>query len=238
MYQQVDLIAFGAHPDDVEIACGGLLLKSIALGYRVGIVDLTRGEMASHGTIEIRRQESEKAAEILGVNWRANLELPDRGIIVNEDSLAKVVQILRKAKPRLILAPYWEDRHPDHIACSQLLTEAHFDSRLYKLLPELTPHQPRLIYYFLNHYQIKPSFIVDISPYFEQKIEAIFAHHSQFGSAPKLSSLNSGSFMGAVRGWNQALGALIGTNYGEGYYTKEALNIPDPVELLGRKQPF
>lgn len=231
--EPVDLIAFGAHPDDVEIGCGGLLMRSIATGYRVGIVDLTRGEMASTGTVAIRREESQKAAEVLGVNWRINLELPDRGITINDESLSKVVRILREARPRLIVGPYWEDRHPDHVACSQLVTEAHFNARLYKYLPELPPHQPRLIYYFLNHYQVEASFIVDISDYFEEKVKAIFCHYSQFGPAPEPTSLNTGAFMGAIRGWNQAWGALIGCTYGEGFYSKEALAIPDPVALLG-----
>src|SRR5690606_29313260 len=231
--EQVDVVAFGAHPDDVEIGCGGLLLKSVAAGYKVGIVDLTQGEMASTGTVEIRREESLKAAAILGVSFRVNLQLPDRGIRINEESLAKVVRVIREARPRLILAPYWEDRHSDHVACSQLVTEAHFSSRLYKFLPELKPHQPALIYYFLNHYQVQASFIVDISPYFEKKVEAIFAHYSQFGPAPRETSLNTGGFLHRLRSWNGAFGALIGCDYGEGYYAKEALAIPDPVALFG-----
>lgn len=230
--ERVDLIAFGAHPDDVEIGCGGLLIKSVANGYKVGIVDLTEGEMASTGTVEQRREESKKAGEIIGVSFRINLKLPDRGVRINDDSLAKVVRIIRQARPKLILAPYWEDRHPDHVACSQLITEAHFNTRLYKYLPELPPHQPRLIYYFLNHYQVQASFIVDISRYFERKVEAIFAHHSQFGPSPTKTSLNTGHFLNVLRGWNQAFGSLIGCTYGEGFYSKEVLPIPDPVGLL------
>lgn len=229
---RVDVIAFGAHPDDVEIGCGGLLAKEAALGHRVGIVDLTRGEMGTNGTVEERKAEGEAAAKILGAVWRKNLEIPDRHIERSEGNLAKVVEVLRLYRPTIILIPYWNDRHPDHVAASNLVTEAHFTSGLIKFLPELKPYRPKeMLYYFLN-YEQEPSFVVNVTDYYDQKRQAIAAHDSQFGRRnPMLPTVVNTRFPYRLESRDRHLGARINAQYGEGFVVRNLLAIHDPVEF-------
>jgi len=173
--ENVDIIAFGAHPDDVEIGAGGLLAKEAALGYRVGIADLTRGEMGTRGTPDVRLEEARKAAEILGAIWRINLEMPDGNITADHENVMKVARVIRTYRPKVIIAPYWDDRHPDHVNTSRLVTEAHFKAGLRKLEPELEAFRPNIVlYYFLNRME-GFSFIVDISEHYPRKQEAVNA---------------------------------------------------------------
>lgn len=229
---RVDVIAFGAHPDDVEIGCGGLLAKEAALGHRVCIVDLTRGEMGTNGTVEERKAEGEAAAKILGAVWRKNLEIPDRHIERSEENLAKVVEVLRLYRPTIILIPYWNDRHPDHVAASNLVTEAHFTSGLIKFLPELKPYRPKeMLYYFLN-YEQEPSFVVNVTDYYDQKRQAIAAHDSQFGRRnPMLPTVVNTRFPYRLESRDRHLGARINAQYGEGFVVRNLLAIHDPVEF-------
>ncbi|WP_227767134.1 bacillithiol biosynthesis deacetylase BshB1 [Zhaonella formicivorans] len=233
MIEQVDLIAFGAHPDDVEIGCGGLIASTLKRKMRVGIVDLTRGEMASTGTVEERAEEAARAAEILGVTWRVNLGIPDRNVQINEVNLQEVVKVIRQGRPKVIVAPFWQDRHPDHVNCSRLVAEAFFSAGLWKFYPELKPYRPkRLFYYYLNHYHAKPSFVVDISPYFELKLRAIQAHHSQFDeNRLRTTGLNTGSFLEVLEARNRYFGSLIGVKYGEAFFSKEMLAVSNPLDL-------
>lgn len=228
--EKVDIIAFGAHPDDVEIGTGGLLAKEAAAGYSIGIVDLTQGEMSTNGTVEERAAESEKAGKILGIKWRKNLQLPDRNIEINQETLSKVVTVLRQSKPELILIPHWEDRHPDHVACSNLITEAHFNAGLRKFLPELEAYRPaKVFYYFINSTAI-PSFVVDVSEYYEQKKQSIFAHESQFLRKNKMHKtvLNDG-LPYHIESRDRYFGAQIRVEYAEGFITKGLVNIKDPM---------
>ncbi|RMG40041.1 MAG: bacillithiol biosynthesis deacetylase BshB1, partial [Methanobacteriota archaeon] len=177
----LDILAFGAHPDDVELGCGGTLLKLAKLGYRTGIVDLTRGEMGTRGTPEEREKEAQSAAQLLKADLRVNLRIPDANIENSKENQLKVIECIREYTPRMILLPYPEDRHPDHIHASHLVKEAAFYSGLKKLQgSSLPPHRPsRLIYYMMTN-EFTPSFIVDISEEFEGKIAALKAHTSQF----------------------------------------------------------
>jgi len=237
MTQQIDIIAFGAHPDDVEIGCGGLLAKEARLGYKTAIIDLTRGEMSTNGTVEERQAESAKAMRILGASWRENLEIPDGGIEVNDDYVARVVKVLRTYRPKLILAPYWEDRHPDHAAASRLIQEAHFAAGLRKLMPELPPFRPVEVLYYFLHQDVEPDFVVDVTEVYEQKKAAIMAHESQFGRQNKmLPTILNGGFPYLLESRNRYYGGKIKTLFAEGFVVKNWLEIRDPLDFWVAKE--
>ncbi len=232
---KVDIIAFGAHPDDVEIGAGGLLAKEAALGYRIGIVDLTRGEMGTRGTPEVRMEEALQAAEILGAEWRINLDMPDGNITVNHENIMKVARVVRKYRPSVILAPYWDDRHPDHVNTSRLVTEAHFKAGLKKLEPELTAFRPNIVlYYFLNRME-GFSFVVDVSKYYARKQEAVNAHYSQFGDAglKPLAVLGVKAPLQFIESRDRFQGAQIGAAYGEAFLVRSPVPVEDPLKVWG-----
>ncbi len=231
--EKVDIIAFGAHPDDVEIGAGGFLAKEAALGYKVGIVDLTRGEMGSRGTPDERAGEAGRAAVILGAVWRLNLELPDGNVTVNQESITKVVKVIRTYRPSIILAPYWEDRHPDHVKTGQLVIEAHFKAGLKKFEPEWEAFRPSIVlHYFLNKIG-GYSFIVDVSGYYPKKQEAISAYHSQFGPAglKQLAVLGVKAPLQVIESRDRFQGAQIGTAYGEAFWVRTPVPVDDPMKI-------
>lgn len=231
--EKVNLIAFGAHPDDVEIGAGGLLAKEAALGYRVGIVDLTQGEMGTRGTPDVRSKEAQEAAKILGAVWRMNLELPDSGLSIDQESVMKLVKVIRTYRPDIILCPYWDDRHPDHVRTSQLVTEAHFKAGLKKLEPKLPAFRPStILYYFLNRME-NQSFIVDVSEHYPRKQEAIRAHFSQFGDAglKPLAVLGLKAPLQFIDSRDRFQGAQIGTAYGEAFLVRTPIPIEDPLKI-------
>lgn len=231
--EKVNLIAFGAHPDDVEIGAGGLLAKEAALGYRVGIVDLTQGEMGTRGTPDVRSKEAQEAAKILGAVWRMNLELPDSGLSIDQESVMKLVKVIRTYRPDIILCPYWDDRHPDHVRTSQLVTEAHFKAGLKKLEPDLEAFRPStILYYFLNRME-NQSFIVDVSEQYPIKQEAIRAHFSQFGDAglKPLAVLGLKAPLQFIDSRDRFQGAQIGTAYGEAFLVRTPIPIEDPLKI-------
>lgn len=231
--QQVDIIAFGAHPDDVEIGAGGLVAKEVELGYRVGLVDLTRGEMGSRGTPEERAEEAADAARILGLSWRQNLGLPDGEFEVTKENILLVVRLLRTYRPRIIIVPYWEDRHPDHVRASQLVQEAHFKSGLKKVLPELPAYRPQMmLFYFLNK-MVPESFIVDVSAVYEKKWNSLLAHKTQFVR----TKLKDPALLGAkeplkfIESRDSYYGSQIGVRYGEPFVIKTPVPLADPLEI-------
>lgn len=231
--EKVDIIAFGPHPDDVELGCGGLLAKEVSLGYKVGIVDMTQGEMGTNGSIEERRLEAQKAGKILGATWRTNLAIPDRNIAINDENLAKVVTVIRQARPTYILFPYGEDRHPDHVNTHNLLKEAYFSAGLRKYLPDLEAYRPQgVLYYFLNKFS-EPTFIVDTSDFFEIKQASFLAHQSQFGRPnPAFKALfGNRKILESVESRDKFIGGQIGARYGEGFISQSQLKITDPMKL-------
>lgn len=238
MLSPVDIMAFGAHPDDVECGAGGLILKEIQMGYRVGLVDLTRGELATNGTPEERAREADQAAAVMGLSWRENLGLPDGCIDVNEKSLALVIRLLRKVRPKLVLAPFYEDRHPDHEHASQLVTQACFFAGLRKMHPDLAPHRPSaVIYYFLSK-AAEPTFLVDVTSVYQQKKQAVLSHQSQFGSVHVHTTyLNSGpgKFTDLVESRDRYFGSLAGVMFAEGFAVAAPLLVSDPMELWSRR---
>lgn len=234
---QLDVLAIAAHPDDVELSVGGTLLKLADAGYKTGILDLTRGEAGTRGTPEIRADEALAAAEILGVSIRENLDLGDSHIWVNEDSRVQVVRALRRFRPRIVFTQFWDDAHPDHAHTSQLVREAAHISGLAKYDGDfgLERWRPNAVAYFLFPRIIAPSFLVDISAQSERKWKAIQAHASQFhnpNSNEPNSRVSTPQFLREMEARDRYFGALIGTEYAEAFYVREALHVTDPVVLL------
>lgn len=174
------ILAFGAHPDDVEIGMAGTIAKHVEAGYRVGICDLTKAEMSSNGTVELRQQEAAQASAVLGLYTRSCLGLPDRQLAVCEAHIMPIVREIRKHKPQLVFIPYWIDRHPDHVKASELLEAALFNAKLRKYMPEIEAWDvPQVIYYYINDVD-KPTIMVDVSDYWSIKEQALLAYRSQF----------------------------------------------------------
>jgi len=179
-HTKIDVVAFGAHPDDVELGCGGTLFKLKKMGYRTAIIDLTEGEMGSRGSVEQRYKEATEAAQILQVDLRKNLQIPDGHIEVSVQNREKIMREVRHLKPDLVFAPYPDDRHPDHVYAGNLVTEGCFYAGLQKMLPDLEPHRPYRIIYYMAKYEFTPSFVIDITEEFEAKFKALQAYQSQF----------------------------------------------------------
>ncbi|MCL5981118.1 MAG: bacillithiol biosynthesis deacetylase BshB1 [Firmicutes bacterium] len=236
---QMDVLAFGSHPDDVEIGIGGTLIKHASLGLRCGIVDLTRGEMGSNGTPEIRRQEALHAAEIMGMAVRDNLGLPDARLRVDEESLRAVIEVIRKYRPRVILGPYWKDKHPDHLRASQLVREAAHLSGLRRYPADGEPYRPPLVcQYFLAIFE-EPTFVVDVSDFYERKLAALCAHQSQFGlprDADWKTLVNDPRFIRMIQARDQYVGSMVQAWYGEGLYLEQKLVVEDLTSLRGLSQ--
>jgi bacillithiol biosynthesis deacetylase BshB1 len=226
---QVDLLAFGPHPDDVEIGLGGTLAKHAAKGHTVGLCDLTRGEMSSNGTPEDRLKEAEEARKVLGATWRQNLGFPDRGIGSKPDHVRDVVTLIRRCQPRAVALPYWEDRHPDHVAAASMLTEAVFNAKLRHYETDAAPWQPEWIcFYFIND-GAQPSFVVDVTDFYEIKRRALACYGSQFTRATESTQtrLNSPSFNRLIESRDAQFGAQAGVSFAEGIIVRE------PVVRMG-----
>lgn len=236
---KLDALAFGAHADDVEIACSGTIIKLGASGYGTGIVTLTRGEMATRGSAEIRALEFERAAEIMGLAAHRMLDIPDGRIEVTWENKIKVIKEIRTYKPRIVFAPYWISRHPDHEKASLLVREAAFLSGLKKLETEQEPHRPYKIIFYQTRFEFKPSFIVDISDFHAKKIESILAYKSQFFQQDKSESgeketlLSRPDFPDRITTRDRQYGTYIGVKYGEPFLVRESLKINDPVDFFG-----
>jgi N-acetylglucosamine malate deacetylase 1 len=219
----IDLLAFGPHPDDLEIGLGGTLAKHAALGHSVGLCDLTRGEMASNGTPEERVKEAERACKVLGAAWRENLALPDRAIGATPDHIRRVVELIRRVRPRAVAIPHWQDRHPDHEAAARVLREAVFNAKLRRYDAGGDPWQPEWVcHYFINDAG-PASFVVDVSDYYEKKRQALACYESQFAAAPShvQTRLNSASFGQLIESRDSQFGALAGVRFAEGVFVNE-----------------
>jgi bacillithiol biosynthesis deacetylase BshB1 len=238
---KLDMLAFAAHPDDIELTCGGTIIKLVCKGYQIGIIDLTQGELGTRGNAEIRQKEASTAADIMGVKIRENLGIPDGNIEINMKNRLHIIKIIRRYKPCLIFLPYWKGRHFDHIHCSHLVSEAAFYAGLSKIETEQRAYRPlRLIYYMIRH-DFRPTFIVDISDYFEDKLKAIRAHESQFTTsvAPgePFTAMNSPEFLRGIETRARYYGSFIGVDYGEPFYMKEILKLDDPIEFCRNTDP-
>ena len=184
-----DILAIAAHRDDVEQTCGGTLLRMKSLGLRTGILDLTRGEAGSRGTAAERADEAAEAARILGVSWRGALDIPDSQVENSYANRIKIVEVLRRVRPRVVILPYWTGRHPDHYTSSLLGYEACFLSGLSRIDTGAPPHRPFKIVYASLYADVRPSFVVDISPFIEERLAALLAYRSQYAGQPTAGSL-------------------------------------------------
>ncbi len=235
MTDALDVLAIMAHPDDVELACGGTLLASVAHGRRVGIVDLTAGETGSRGTVQIRAAEAQEAARILGVSVRENLHLPDAHLVNSSATRDAVISAIRRHRPTIVITHAREGRHPDHIAAAQLVRDACFLAGLKNRLPELPAFRPRKVVHCLTYREdaMTPSFIVDISDVFEQKLAAIRCYHSQFDAATQAGEVypNGEPLLDVIRHQAAHYGTMIRARYGEPFHTTETLRVEDITSL-------
>jgi N-acetylglucosamine malate deacetylase 1 len=227
---QVDLLAFGPHPDDIEIGIGGTIAMHAHRGVRVGLCDLTAGEMGSNGTVEERLSEAEAAGKILGASWRHNLRLPDRSIGSDAAHSRTIAALVRRARPRAVAIPYWQDRHPDHVASSHLLTEAIFNAGLRRYEAGEDPWKPEWVcYYFIND-AATPSFLIDVSEAYEIKRAALACHASQFtppATSAVATRLTSPRFAQLIESRDAQFGALAGVTFAEGFVVKEPVLRPN-----------
>jgi N-acetylglucosamine malate deacetylase 1 len=232
---QLDLLAFGAHPDDVELFAGGTMAKMAALGYSTGIVDMARGELGTRGTPVQRKREASKAAEILRLKVRENLGLPDGNILVTPEARIKAIRMLRKYTPRIVLTHYWDDRHPDHVHTSRLVAEAVHHSGLAKIKTGQPRYRPPVLLYFKLPSNVIPSFIVDISDFIKQRTAAIEAYRSQLfdpSSREPSTNLSQPDFLANIENIHSYYGTLIGKRTGEAFYMKGSLEIKDLVSYF------
>ena len=233
----LDAIAIFSHPDDAELSVAGTLLKLKHQGYRTGVVDMTRGEMGTRGTPEIRAAEAEAAARALQLDLRVNLEQPDGHVWLNEESRTAVVRIIRQYQPKVLLTTHWDDPHPDHAHTAQIVREA---SRLATMLrydgdAGYPPVKMPTIMHSLYSRLVVPSFIVDVSDFVEAKMRAIKSHASQFydaGSQEPETRISEAGFLDQIEFRMRYFGSMIGVAAGEAFYVREALNVDDPVALL------
>jgi bacillithiol biosynthesis deacetylase BshB1 len=236
----VDLLPFGPHPDDIEIGMAATIAKHVAMGFRVGLCDLTAGEMGTNGTSEERLAEAEQARIVLGADWRVNLRWPDRTIGRDADQVRAATRLIREARPRVVVLPYRNDRHPDHVAASDVLTEAVFNSGLRRYEPDLEAWKPDWVcYYFIND-SAPPSFMVDVSDHYHTKRQALDCHISQFtpagpGSAP--TRLTSPRFRQLVESRDAQFGALAGVRFAEGFVVRDPLVRPHLFRNLSPAEP-
>jgi len=227
MDKPLDILAFSPHPDDAELGCGGSLILAADKNLRVAIADLSAGEMSSRGTPEQRQQEKEEAATLLGLCDRLLVGLPDSEIGNDPNHRLAVIQLIRETRPRIVLAPYSQDRHPDHSAASKLIQDACFFAGVSKVGTG-NPHRPERVYYYMIHQPFAPAFVVDISTVWDRKMAAIMAYKSQFGSTgigPE-TAISRPNFMRVLEAKAVLHGAMIGATYGEAFF------LPGPVPCL------
>lgn len=235
MMTTVDILAIGAHPDDVELFCGGTLIRAQMLGRRTGILDLSAGELGSRGSPEIRAREAEKAAKVMGVSVRENLRFPDGGIVNTPETRAKIAVVIRRLKPSIVITHSLDGRHPDHPVVAQLARDGCFVAGLSKVEAGFPAHRPRKVLHALSFREDhqKPTFVVDITESFEKKLEAVAAYASQFGDAVQAGEVypNGEPLADLMRHHAAHYGSLIRCRYGEPFHTTETMRVDDVSTL-------
>jgi bacillithiol biosynthesis deacetylase BshB1 len=228
--EKTDALFIGSHPDDIELTCGGTVCKLVKSEKKVGIIDLTKGELSTRGNLVQRKKETEKATKVLGAKFRKNLGLKDGDIQNNYANRLKLIKLIREYKPEIIFAPYPLDRHPDHISASKLISEAVFYSGLRKIKTGiLTAYRPKKVFYYRHAYDIPVSFIMDVSDVFEKKIEAIKCYESQFYN-PKIKNepetyISNKRFFDDITARAHFFGFRIGVEFGEPFFCYEDLKL-------------
>jgi N-acetylglucosamine malate deacetylase 1 len=232
---RVDILAIGAHPDDIELIAGGTLIRAQQIGKTTAVLDLAAGEMASRGSPDLRATEAARAAKIMGLTTRENLGFPDSGILNTPETRAKVALVIRRLQPKIVITHSLHGRHPDHPLVAQLVRDACFVAGLKKIEPQTPPHRPLKVIHalsFREDYQ-KPTFVVDISDSFEKKLQAIGAYESQFGEAVQAGEVypNGEPLPDLIRHHAAHYGSLIRCRYGEPFYTTETMRVDDVSAL-------
>ena len=239
----IDVLAVCAHPDDAELGCAGLLLRCKAAGARVGVVDLTRGELGSRGNAALRNEERTRATAILGLDVRLDLDLPDGFVERTVEYRTRLVEVIRSERPRMLVGPYWEDHHPDHINTSLLMKDAWWFAGVAKHPGGPSPHRPEAMLFQLSRYVARPSLIVDISEQFATKARAVACYASQLHRPPAADAppdadeepetyLSRSDFLAAWEGRHRYYGRMIGAEFGEAYLMRNPVPITDPMTLL------
>ncbi len=236
---ELDVLAIGAHPDDVELGCAGTIAKLVKLKYKVGILDLTEGELGTRGSKDIRAKEAKLASKILGIHVRENLHLNDGNIELNKDNKLKLIKTIRKYRPKILLFPHWHDRHPDHVNANKLSQEAWFYSGLVNIKTELDgkkqlPWRPHHYFNYMMKYEYIPSFIVDISDVYDIRQKAVRAYKSQFynpQSKDPETLLSKKSFLEFIDTRAKFYGQMIGVKYGDPLYSVKPFGVKDLFDL-------
>lgn len=229
---ELDALVVAPHPDDAELGMGGAILKMKADGWRVGVVDLTSGEPTPHGSLEKRAEETAAATELLQLDWRENLGLPNRSLEATLENRGRLAEVFRHTRPRWLFAPYWIDAHPDHVAATNLVEAARFWSKLTKSPLDGMPHHPeRIFYYYCVHLRLtpQPAFVLDISPFWDRKIQAIACYESQFITG---RSTDPPTFLDQLRDEAAYWGKSIGAKYGEPFASREPIGLADFASLV------
>ena len=230
--ETVDIIFFGAHPDDVELSCGGTAAKLVKEGRRIGIVDLTRGEMGTRGTPQTRKREAAAAAKALGATFRQQLDFQDGNLQTGREQELEIIELLRQWKPKLVVAPYPDDRHPDHTRTGRIVTEASFYAGLRSLKTRLPAHRPQTVLYYMQNYMFPPSLVVDVTKTWKTKMRSVAAYKSQFHD-PKSNEpqtfISDPKFLDMIDARGKHFGALIGAVYGEAFITKQPPRVDDLI---------
>lgn len=234
---KVDILTFGAHHDDVECAIGGTILSQIQRGNKVAIIDLTRGELGSSGTVDIRNSETVEASKILGIHYRENLEMEDGFISNDKISKLDIIKTIRKYQPKIILATALNDRHPDHLNAAKLIAEASFLSGLVKIKTEINnkqqlPHRPVVVYHYIQDLLIKPDFVIDISHTFDVKMQAIKAYKSQFLQSNNIEPNGANALLKQIEATNSIFGRAINVKYAEGFTINRYIGTNDIMNLF------
>jgi N-acetylglucosamine malate deacetylase 1 len=240
-YPKLDVLAIAAHPDDIELSCGGTLAKLSKQGRKVGVVDLTQGEMGTRGTPELRLQEADEAAQILGLTVRENLKFYDGKFTTGHINKIRLIRVIRKYRPEILLIPHWLERHPDHERTHRLARDAWFYSGLIKIVTEeddgtvLEAFRPKLCYHYMQKYEFEPTFVVDISDVYDIRMEAIRAYKSQFHnpeSRDPETILSKPDFMQFMETRARYYGNRIGVQYGEPFSAIATIGVRDMFDLV------
>ncbi|GAB4248362.1 MAG: bacillithiol biosynthesis deacetylase BshB1 [Vicingaceae bacterium] len=237
---KLDILAVGVHPDDVELSCSGTILKHLAKGKKIGILDLTHGELGTRGNAELRLKEAQKAAQILGVEFRENLGLADGYFENNPQTIKKIIPVIRKYQPDIVLCNAIHDRHPDHGRAAKLVSDACFYAGLLKIETEMdgikqNRWRPKAVYHYIQDYHIEPDFVVDVTPYVDKKLEAIKAFASQFynpDSKEPETPISTKNLFDVVKGKMAVLGRPIGVAFAEGFTKERYIGVEDLTALI------
>ncbi|MFQ5750785.1 MAG: bacillithiol biosynthesis deacetylase BshB1 [bacterium] len=236
---QLDALAFGAHPDDIELTCAGTIIKLGAMGYKTGVIALTHAELGTRGSAEIREAEFAAAGKIMALTVHKMLDIPDGNVEVNWENKVKVIREIRTYKPKIVFAPYWVVRHPDHGHASHLVREAAFFAGLKKIATGQEAFRPYKVIYYPCRFEFQPSFIIDISDYHDKKVQAIQAYKSQFHNPEKAiygdeeTNISRPEFLEAIITRDKQYGSYIGVKYGESFLVREPMRLDDPVQFFG-----